>query len=63
LILAPLAFPAYPFPPPFPFYDGNPIPGGMYLNPYGGGPPFYYGHHPILPVDDSKLQGYVKKQM
>ncbi|XP_065884842.1 la-related protein 1B-like isoform X2 [Dysidea avara] len=59
----PAPFPAYPFPPPFPFYDGNPIPGGMYLNPYGGGPPFYYGPHPILPVDDSKLQGYVKKQI
>ena len=60
--LAPLAFPPYPYPPPIPFYEGAPFPAtGMYLNPYGGGPLYY--PHPILPVDDNKLQGYVKKQM
>ena len=57
---APLAFPPYPYPPPIPFYEGAPFPTGMYLNPYGGGPLYY---PPILPVDDNKLQGYVKKQM
>lgn len=60
--IAPLAFPPYPYPPPIPFYEGAPFPTtGMYLNPYGGGPLYY--PHPILPVDDNKLQGYVKKQM
>lgn len=58
--IAPMAFPPY-YPPPIPFYEGAPFPTGMYLNPYGGGPLYY--PHPILPVDDNKLQGYVKKQM